>query len=145
MKINLIPSATPISNLSSISGTHTKQQSDDNMIPLINIVFLLLIFFMVAGQIKAQPDKAIVLPESTQLVAADAMTVRVELHMNGELKFNGETLDPAQITNLINKNSAIKIALFADGRATAKQLDTLLNSLSGISNVEIKLFTMAAQ
>ncbi|WP_320821146.1 biopolymer transporter ExbD [Thalassolituus sp.] len=145
MKVNLAHSETSIADLSSFSFTNSKQQSDDNMIPLINIVFLLLIFFMVAGQIKAQPDKAIELPKSTQLASADPLTIRLELHENGKLKFNGEVLEPSKITSLINKNTAAKVALFADGRATAKQLDIVLNALSGRNNIEIKLFTMATQ
>lgn len=36
--------------------SNISQQMDNNMIPLINVVFLMLIFFMVAGQIqKADP------------------------------------------------------------------------------------------
>jgi biopolymer transport protein ExbD len=33
-------------------AVHKKNDSDDNLIPLINVVFLMLIFFMVAGQIQ---------------------------------------------------------------------------------------------
>ena len=62
------------------------------MIPLINIVFLLLIFFMVAGQIKAQPDQAITLPSTAQLEMAQAQTLRLEMFADGQLSFNGETI-----------------------------------------------------
>ena len=145
MKINLGQKGMQISGLSSLAHSNNKRQSDDNMIPLINIVFLLLIFFMVAGQIKAQPDKAIELPESMYLITADALSIRLELHENGELRLNNEMLNPSKLTSLISNNAATKIALFADGRANAKQLDTLLNALSDSSNVEVKLFTMATQ
>jgi biopolymer transport protein ExbD len=145
MKVNLAPSETSATDLSLFSFTNSKQQSDDNMIPLINIVFLLLIFFMVAGQIKAQPNKEIELPKSTQLTTADTLPMRLELHANGELKLNGETVLPSQLTSLVSNNATAKIALFADGRATAKQLDVLLNALGDSSNIEIKLFTMATQ
>ncbi|GGO84127.1 hypothetical protein GCM10011348_29650 [Marinobacterium nitratireducens] len=41
-----------------------KTTSDDNLIPLINVVFLMLIFFMVAGQISRSDAVRIVPPAS---------------------------------------------------------------------------------
>lgn len=37
---------------------------DDNMVPLINVVFLMLVFFMVAGQIKKADPIAVIPPQS---------------------------------------------------------------------------------
>lgn len=44
--------------------TNLGQRMDDNMIPLINVVFLMLIFFMIAGQIE-KADPINVLPPSS--------------------------------------------------------------------------------
>ncbi|RBP79431.1 biopolymer transporter ExbD [Marinomonas rhizomae] len=38
--------------------------SDDNMVPLINVVFLMLVFFMVAGQIQKADPIAVIPPQS---------------------------------------------------------------------------------
>ena len=38
--------------------------NDDNMVPLINVVFLMLVFFMVAGQIQKADPIAVVPPQS---------------------------------------------------------------------------------
>lgn len=52
---------------------------DDNLIPLINIVFLLLIFFMVAGQIAPQQDMTIDPPESASEKALEPAELELSL------------------------------------------------------------------
>lgn len=121
------------------------QSSDDNMIPLINIVFLLLIFFMVAGQIKAQPDRTIELPESKKLDTAKSLSMRLELLHDGSIQFNGKPIEAEQFKNTLPVDQNIAIALFADGRATAKQLDTLISLIPISSNIQLRLFTMEKQ
>jgi biopolymer transport protein ExbD len=116
--------------------------SDDNMIPLINIVFLLLIFFMVAGQIKAQPDKEITLPVSSELENAHADPLRLEIFVDGAFKLNGHYVELEQIRTQIEKESRGVIALFADARVTAKQLDDVLQVFANDARFKIKLYTL---
>ena len=61
--------------------------SDDNLIPLINIVFLLLIFFMVAGQMQRPMAADIRLPDidSQQPAQGD---IQLELTADGGLWLN---------------------------------------------------------
>ena len=55
-----------------IRSKKPNSNSDDNLIPLINIVFLLLIFFMVAGQMQKPLATDITLPVSQGVTAAAA-------------------------------------------------------------------------
>ncbi|MCB5162534.1 ExbD/TolR family protein [Marinomonas algarum] len=41
-----------------------KANDDDNMVPLINVVFLMLVFFMVAGQIRKADPVPVIPPQS---------------------------------------------------------------------------------
>lgn len=125
-----------------IQDSQAKPSSDDNMIPLINIVFLLLIFFMVAGQIKAQPDQAITLPSTAQLESAQAQILRLELFADGQLMLNGELIEVASLKSKIDLESAGSIALFADARVTAKQLDELLSEFANTPQWSIELYTL---
>ena len=125
-----------------IQDSQAKPSSDDNMIPLINIVFLLLIFFMVAGQIKAQPGQAITLPSTAQLESAQAQTLRLELFADGQLMLNGELIEVASLKSKIDLESAGSIALFADARVTAKQLDELLSEFANTPQWSIELYTL---
>jgi biopolymer transport protein ExbD len=116
------------------------------MIPLINIVFLLLIFFLVAGQIKNQPNQDIELP-STQVMAKPntqenkQTSARIELFNNGETWLNGTKIEIENLTPQLDQLKTTHISLFADGRANAQQLDSLLKSLPSQNKIAVKLYT----
>ncbi len=131
----------------SIDTVQRKRPSlDDNMIPLINIVFLLLIFFLVAGQIKNQPNQDIELP-STQVMAKPntqenkQTSARIELFNNGETWLNGTKIEIENLTPQLDQLKTTHISLFADGRANAQQLDSLLKSLPSQNKIAVKLYT----
>lgn len=67
------------------------KHSDDNLVPLINVVFLMLIFFMVAGQIRASDAVPIMPPDSlsdikqTESPAKIVVSTQQGVFLNGEL------------------------------------------------------------
>jgi biopolymer transport protein ExbD len=70
-----------------------KRQLDDSMIPAINIIFLLLVFFMVVGQIQTQ-DANLQLPSSLSESGLDEeVTIMVQLLGQGEVRVNNETIE----------------------------------------------------
>lgn len=118
-----------------------RANSDDGMIPLINIVFLLLVFFMVAGKVAQQdaadfdaPDSVSQMPLAeaphTLLVSADA-----RLWLDGEalLQLDGEALTRAGI------DAGQRLVLKADANLPARRLDHLLQVLrsAGLRQVEL--------
>jgi len=121
--------------------TRQRTNSDDNMIPLINIVFLLLIFFMVAGQIKAMPSPDLQLPESTLEHQPQASSQRLELAANGDIRLNGEVLSVEALTEQLQQLDAGEIALFADRRANAEQLTAVLQPLRQLEQLRVQLHT----
>lgn len=66
--------------------------TDDGMIPMINIVFLLLVFFMIAGQI-APRDPAIDLPASTSAGELATDQVVISIDADGALRVDGRAID----------------------------------------------------
>lgn len=76
-----------------IHGTATRRKRDST-IPLINVVFLMLIFFLIAGTIAPPLDPDLNLVDTSELegrVPPDALV----LHKDGTLSFRGATTDPA--------------------------------------------------
>lgn len=100
--------------------------NDDNLIPLINIVFLLLIFFMVAGQIQPQPDEHIDVPEATQEGETVPLSLFVSLDADGNLSWANETITPDTLAERLQHETLQEIAIVADKRTTAAQLETVL-------------------
>ncbi len=68
-----------------------KKTQEENVIPMINIIFLLLLYFMIVGNL--QPDYDIVPPASTRqaLPAAEVPTVSVD--RDDTLRFEGRPVD----------------------------------------------------
>lgn len=121
---------------------------DDNLIPLINIVFLLLVFFMVAGQIRATPEANLSLPQAALEKQPETLSVMLELNQHSELRLNGELIALTELSSRLQAlneqaptTSAIDIALFADKRLTAAQLTKVLQPLRQLSLASVQLHT----
>lgn len=71
------------------------RKSRDTTIPLINIVFLMLIFFLIAGQVAPPLDRDLRLVDTAGLegrAPPDALVLRAD----GSLAFRGTPTDPAR-------------------------------------------------
>ena len=62
-----------------IDQPDTRKEHNDGLIPLINIVFLLLIFFMIIGRIEIQENDDIQIPLAavSQSLPTDAITITI--------------------------------------------------------------------
>lgn len=127
--------------------------SDDNMIPLINIVFLLLIFFMVAGQIQKRPDAAIEVPSFQQTETPANLQQFVEINAEGEISLNQTSMTPQQLASVltskltkelstpesVNNDPNIALTLVVDRRVTARQLEDVLSELRPLKHVSLSM------
>lgn len=105
--------------------------SDDHLIPLINIVFLLLIFFMLAGTFVS-PDPLDVEPPVSDSVHAAALEPAVlSVAADGRLALDGESVDPealaAQVATRLERGEELTIK--ADAELPASRLLPLLREL----------------
>jgi biopolymer transport protein ExbD len=118
-----------MNNQAPLMPARRARNSDDNMIPLINIVFLLLIFFMVAGQIRAMPDASLQLPKAELPKPQTQDQVRLEVTRDGLLHLNGAVMALPELQAWLEQQADrqhLGIALFADQRLRAADLEPLL-------------------
>ena len=83
-----------------------RSEQELSLIPLINIVFLLLVFFMVVGTITA-PDAFPVDPpvsQQSRLEEADALQLLIDAE--GRIALDGEVLEPGQIEERLRERLA---------------------------------------
>lgn len=125
-----------------------RTSADDNLVPMINIVFLLLIFFMVAGQISA-PDGDVSVPQSGSRKPVPEGQLELSLTAGGELLQGGEPLAVAQLPELIAEQALVgtrSVVLKADRNATAQSLDQVFAVLrsQGISLVTLRTLSPEA-
>ncbi|PID61232.1 MAG: hypothetical protein CSB44_07640 [Gammaproteobacteria bacterium] len=80
-------------------GTATGATTDNSVLPLINVVFLLLMFFMIAGQIT-RSSSVDALPESASEDDIAERRVQLEILAAGEIRIDGEPVDGPLVTAL---------------------------------------------
>lgn len=118
---------------------------DEGVVPLINIVFLLLVFFMVTGRLMASDPFPIEPPESaSEGPAAEGRLVA--LGPGGELALDGVVMGETQLLSALRDDLAEaappEIRIKADGEAQAMVLVALLGRLREIGAESVMLMTV---
>ena len=95
-----------------------------NITPLIDVVFILLVFFMLAGAIKRPDNIDVVLPESTSELSSEIEDVVILIGEDGTVAFQGhvlrddqELVRTATVWFAAQPDSAIQLKADADAEA----------------------------
>lgn len=112
---------------------------DIDLTPLINIVFLMLIFFMLAGTLK--PSDAIQAAEVNDASMIDDDLLIIVMTVDGELSVEGQRIDRQALNLLLatKKNLVGKVAIKPDSRLAAEQLLSLTEHLRESGFLEVTL------
>ncbi len=114
--------------------------------PLIDIVFLLLVFFMLASTFLVPEAIELELPESSSSNVAEITPITVALNQTGELTLNGETIAleqlKAAIEPLLEQDSDAPITLKSDAQSEVQQLLSVMDEIRGAGGSNIALATM---
>ena len=127
--------------------TRRRRIGDDNIIPMINIVFLLLIFFMIAGQIKAPLNSAIRLPETPLGKPAEPVAVTMQLDREHRITLNELPIDRQNLKAELEAQLSgdEQISLLVDRRVSAAELDVVLGTLRGIGVGSLMLYSQPTE
>ena len=121
--------------------------TDSNLLPLVNIIFLLLIFFLLAGVIEKKRDLLDVnIPEATLEQFTEKERPELHLYSNGTIKFEGSTVTlPNLLKNIKNQYPQInelELLVTADAAVTSKHLNEVLLVLDKSKVRKINLLTL---
>lgn len=111
----------------------------DPVISLINIVFLILIFFMVAGSLSSPPDPSIRFVQTEDLdccVSPDAVAIDAA----GKLRRGGILIDLKSLLNSRNSDTT-PLRLLPDRDLPAAQLLELVKELRAHGQTDIIIVT----
>lgn len=87
-----------------------RDEAQINLTPLIDVVFLLLIFFMVSTTFERESEIEIELPEATaERPDREAAAVEVWIDTGGRLYLNGRPLEDAGVSGLRTALEALAI------------------------------------
>ena len=117
------------------------------MVPMVNVVFLLLIFFMLVGRIAPNDSLDISLPvsvSSSDQAQSDELTY-LAIAADGRMVLNGDELDmPALIgvvTDMVTEDSTTRFELKADANLEANRLILVMEVLRQAGVQELALVT----
>lgn len=79
-----------------------------NMTPMIDIVFLLIIFFMTVSQITKVNDEQLELPKESGVEELDPETYTVNIRRDGTLVISGRSTDISEAVLFISQELAAK-------------------------------------
>jgi len=82
--------------------------SENSILPLINVVFLLLIFFMIAGSLSVSEPFEVTAPKSLSEGPHEQQTLRLLLGKDGQLALQGEVIHEAELLNRVRQHMASK-------------------------------------
>lgn len=112
------------------------------MAPLIDMVFLLLLFFAVTGSFVVMQGLNIDLPKTEAAeTIGQGKNIVVTVDSNGRLFLNKTMVDPpqlkAQLGQLLEQNAGQSVLIQAEESATAQSLVTVMEIInaSGATNV----------
>lgn len=128
----------------STSGKGLLDRVEDALLPLINLVFLLLIFFIVAGQLTNEPLPE--LPGAARQQQERAPEADLMVAADGQWKVQGKVLDEEQLLDALpqpDDSNPLRIA--ADQSLTMSDLEALLSVLEQGGYTEVLLLTEPGQ
>ena len=116
------------------------------ILPLINVVFLLLMFIVLAGVIRTPDPFALTPPSAAEGERADAADPDTTLFLaaSGEARFRtlaGEDAIMAEVSRLAAAGEVQRLTLRADARVPAAHIVKLVEALraTGIAAVELQV------
>ena len=115
-------------------------------LPMINIVFLLLLFFMLAGSIEARDFVAIAPPVSASGEREDTGRAEILMDGNGQLYLGEADISIAElrdaITGTLSDNPEMPIRFKVDGSAPTIQVIRVMEELRQAGARELVLLTL---
>lgn len=120
---------------------------EDNLIPMINIIFLLLIFFMIAGQISSINNmQGITAPNSNSDKPAKQQAMLLTVSKTGDYYLDNQPVTPVQLEEAISQAPQhTMVNVLADKNLTAGELDATLTLLKTHQIAVVTLLTKSAE
>lgn len=114
----------------------------ENVIPLINVVFLLLIFFMIAGQMTQPETLGITPPDVEGTYDTAGMADKLLLDSHGTLMLGDKVIAPDDLSGLVKEDSPVTLKIDRDCKRDC--FLPVLKALQEAGQQKVNLITLQA-
>lgn len=119
-------------------------EDDVNLTPMLDVVFILLIFFIVTAQFIKEPGVAIIRPEVDNKAEAKPLAILIAINSDSEIYIDKKLVSPEEVGFTIKQmredNPRGEIVVQADVNSTAETLVDVMetiNRLDGATAINI--------
>ena len=117
-----------------------REYDDDGLLPMVNIIFLLLIFFMIAGVIEKR-----IINDDIELPAAELNrfenkeVTKIFINKDNIFFINDQVADINKISDYIKTNKVNEVVVIADNALYVSDVSLLLTALyqNNIKNIKL--------
>jgi len=120
-----------------------KKPREENLVPLINVVFLMLVFFLIAGSLREFQTREVKPVEVLQTRVSDKPRQPLLINADGQITLNNHLVEADQLVSVLQKvaaNSPDKIIfIVADQGLDASNFTDVLHAArkAGVKNVRL--------
>ena len=117
-----------------------REYDDDGLLPLVNIIFLLLIFFMIAGVIEKRIVKDdIDLPSAELNRFENKEVTKIFINKSNIFSINNEITNISEISAYLKSNKINEVVIIADKSLYINDVNILLTKLheNNIKNIKL--------
>ena len=132
-----------------------REPVDINLAPLIDVVFILLLFFVVTTTFTRETQLKVDLPEAvsgTALPASDSQQLEVLVTIDGAYELNGNPLANNDLNTLMEAlrlesdgDTSLPVMLSADAKAPYQSVVTAMDAASKLGFSHLRITTIEAQ
>ena len=113
---------------------------EENVIPMINIIFLLLLYFMVVGNLS--PDYNVNPPFASQEKESSSLIPTISVTKEGQLRFENIPVSWEELgTRLRGVSDLDKIKIYADAESDALTISEIMKTAANVGIVQFVLVT----
>ena len=126
-----------------------RKPAEAGLISLVNIVFLLLVFFMIMGRLAPPEALAVDPPAAVHAVAADPVNILVLVDAEGRIAVDSERVDADALPGMLSKyisaypaeRRSADVVVKADGNIRFDQLEPVLEMIRVAGVAQLSLAT----
>ena len=123
---------------------HEEHEADVDMTPMLDIVFILLIFFIVTTSFIKEEGLLVNRPKAKNNPSENnAPTVVVQIAETGQIKFNGRLVDierlAARIESFLSENNTNSAVVIAHDDATHEMVVRVIDSIRPFEQLTVSI------
>ncbi|MDQ7075463.1 MAG: biopolymer transporter ExbD [Gammaproteobacteria bacterium] len=125
-----------------------REELDVNIAPLIDVVFLLLIFFMVSTTFQRESELKVSLPEATANTLVEVQPLQIVINATGDYFIGGQELVNNQLSTLVSAlaklssaNKDLPLVIRADAQTPHQAVITAMDAAAQLGLVRLSIAT----